>query len=90
MSPEAEDERLLKHLSKKSSIIDNLLSEKEVKLLWEICSIPDYSKNFDDSHSELLEQIYFSYRYSISLHVYSLLQVMRSRTLHLSGNLHGH
>ena len=58
MSPEAEDERLLKDLSKKSSIIDHLLSEKEVKLLWEICSIPDYSKNFDDSHSELLEQIY--------------------------------
>ena len=58
MSPEAEDERLLKDLSKKPSIIDNLLREKEVKLLWEICSIPDYSKNFDDSHSELLEQIY--------------------------------
>ena len=58
MSPEAEDERLLKGLSKKASIIDNLLSVKEVKLLWEICSIPDYSKNFDDSHSELLEQIY--------------------------------
>jgi len=58
MSPEAEDERLLKDLSKKSSIINNLLSEKEVKLLWEICSIPDYSKNFDDSHAELLEQIY--------------------------------
>ncbi len=58
MSPEAEDERLLKDLSKKSSIIDNLLSANEVKLLWEICSIPDYSKNFDDSHSELLEQIY--------------------------------
>ena len=58
MSPEAEDERLLKDLSKKPSIINNLLREKEVKLLWEICSIPDYSKNFDDSHSELLEQIY--------------------------------
>ena len=43
MSPEAEDERLLKDLSKKPSIIDNLLREKEVKLLWEICSIPDYS-----------------------------------------------
>ena len=43
MSPEAEDERLLKDLSKKPSIIDNLLSAKEVKLLWEICSIPDYS-----------------------------------------------
>ena len=58
MSPEAEDERLLKGLSQKSSITNNLLSEKEVKLLWEICSIPDYSKNFDNSHSELLEQIY--------------------------------
>ena len=58
MSPEAEDERLLKALSKKSLIKNNLLGEKQVKLIWEICSIPDYSKNFDDSHLDLIEQIY--------------------------------
>jgi len=58
MSPEAEDERLLKALSKRPSIKYNLLGENEVKLLWEICSIPDYSKNFDDSHLELVEKIY--------------------------------
>lgn len=58
MSPEAEDEKLLKALSKKLLIINNLKGESEVKLLWKICSIPDYSKNFDDSHAELLEQIF--------------------------------
>ena len=58
MSPEADDEKLLKAISKKEFIINKLCSEIEVKLLWEICSIPDYSKNFDDSHAELLEQIY--------------------------------
>ena len=58
MSPEADDEKLLKAISKKEFIINKLNSEKELKLLWEICSIPDYSKNFDDSHAELLEQIY--------------------------------
>ncbi len=51
MSPEAEDEKLLKVLSKK---VDN----NNLKLLWEICSIPDYGKNFDDSHVQLLENIY--------------------------------
>jgi len=58
LSPEADDEKLLKILSKKPSIIKNLNCESAVKLLWEICSIPDYSKNFDDSHAELLEKIY--------------------------------
>ena len=58
MSPEADDEKLLKAISKKEFIINKLCGEIEVKLLWEICSIPDYSKNFDDSHAELLEQIY--------------------------------
>ena len=58
MSPEAEDEKLLKALSKRPSIRDNLLMENEVRLIWEICSIPDYSKNFDDSHLELIEQLY--------------------------------
>tara|TARA_B100000686_G_scaffold345035_1_gene428811 strand:+ start:12173 stop:14665 length:2493 start_codon:yes stop_codon:yes gene_type:complete len=52
MSPEAEDEKLLKLLSNKLDDNNNL------KLLWEVCSIPDYGKNFDDSHVNLLENIY--------------------------------
>ena len=58
LSPEADDEKLLKVLSKNEDIIIRLIGKKEIKLLWEICSIPDYSKNFDDSHSKLLEEIF--------------------------------
>ena len=58
LSPEAEDEKLLKVLSKNEDIIIRLIGKKEIKLLWEICSIPDYSKNFDDSHPKLLEEIF--------------------------------
>ena len=59
LSPEAEDEKLLKILSKNQGIVTKLNGKKEVKLLWEICSIPDYGKNFDDSHSKLLEELFF-------------------------------
>jgi len=58
LSPEAEDEKLLKTLSQNKDIVIRLNGKKEIKLLWEICSIPDYSKNFDDSHSKLLEELF--------------------------------
>ena len=58
LSPEADDERLLKTLSKNPNIINRLDGVSEIKLLWEICSIPDYSKNFDDSHPKLLEELF--------------------------------
>jgi len=51
LSPEAEDEKLLKTISKK-------VDHNHLNLLWDICSIPDYGKNFDDSHINLLENIY--------------------------------
>ena len=51
LSPEAEDEKFLKVISQK-------LDENNLNLLWDICSIPDYGKNFDDSHVQLLENIY--------------------------------
>ena len=51
MSSEADDEKFLKVLSKK---VDN----ENVRLLWEVCSVPDYGKNYDDSHFLLLENIY--------------------------------
>jgi len=51
LSPEADDEKFLKVLSKK---VDN----DNIRLLWEVCSVPDYGKNYDDSHFLLLENIY--------------------------------
>ena len=39
LSPEAEDEKLLKTISKK-------VDHNHLNLLWDICSIPDYGKNF--------------------------------------------
>ena len=38
------------------SMINN---SKTLKLLWEICSIPDYSKDLDEFHSRFLKKIFF-------------------------------
>ena len=45
------------NLSQNEKINENLTSKKEIKLFWEICSIPDYLKVFDDYHSNLLLEI---------------------------------
>ena len=37
------------------SMINN---SKTLKLLWEICSIPDYSKDLDEFHSRFLKKIF--------------------------------
>ena len=58
LCPEAEDEKLLKILSQNPDIVYRLNGKEEVKLLWEICSVPDYSKNFDDSHAKLLVKLF--------------------------------
>ena len=47
------DQRFLKILSNDKSVITNelIIQIKKTKLLWEINSIPDYSKEFDEFHS---------------------------------------
>ena len=58
LSPESDDERVLRHLIKKTDVKIRSVGFKETKELWNVCCIPDYQKNYDDSHYSLLEEIY--------------------------------
>ena len=42
---ECEDEKVLKHILKDSENLSLFNNENELKLLWECCQIPDFSKN---------------------------------------------
>ena len=53
-----EDENILKYLSSVKKIEDRLTNPANVRLLWEISSIPNYLKNFGHSYSELLIKIF--------------------------------
>ena len=55
---EGSDLTVLKSLSDKLSITTNLNSTNEVKLLWEVCQIPDFRKLSEVDHSSLLEVIF--------------------------------
>ena len=58
LSPESDDERALRHLIKKTDVKIRSVGVEETKELWNVCCIPDYQKNYDDSHYSLLEEIY--------------------------------
>ena len=55
---EGTDLAVLKSLSDKLSITTNLNSTNDVKLLWEVCQIPDFRKLSDFDHSNLLESVF--------------------------------
>lgn len=53
-----EDEITLDFLSKNPDVIKYANHPKAVKLLWDVCQIPDFAKTMSDSHPRLLGQIY--------------------------------
>ena len=55
---EGTDLTVLKSLSDKLNITKNLNSSKDVKLLWEVCQIPDFRKLSAYDHSSLLEVVF--------------------------------
>ncbi len=54
------DENTLKFLSSVDIVKEKLFCESNVKLLWDISTIPDYFKNLDNIFSDLLVKIYCS------------------------------
>ena len=57
----ATDQRCLKILSEDKSITNYISVPKILKILWEICCIPDYSKDLDEFHSRFLKKnLFFS------------------------------
>ena len=55
----ASDQRFLKILCNDNSVLNQIKIPKVLKILWEICSIPDYSKDLDEFHSRFLKKIFF-------------------------------
>ena len=58
LSSESDDEKALRYLIKRKEIQHRSLDEISIKELWDVCCIPDYQKNYDDSHFSILEAIF--------------------------------
>ena len=55
---EADDERALQHLLDEPEIVALAATRDGVRLLWDVCQIPDFGKVMSDAHARLLGQIY--------------------------------
>jgi len=55
---EADDELVLATLSKEPDIVRLAQGDDAIRLLWEICRIPDFGKVAHDAHARLLSRIY--------------------------------
>ncbi|KLN62537.1 disulfide oxidoreductase [Kiloniella spongiae] len=54
----AEDHQALIALAQESTVQDSATNAARVKLLWEVCQVPDFRKILTDQHIRLLSQIY--------------------------------
>jgi len=54
----AEDERSLGALLRRDAVRDRAKGEQAVRLLWDVCRIPDYRNQLFQDHYALLEEIY--------------------------------
>ena len=57
-APEAEDERSLRMLSATPAVAHKLVAPARLRLLWEVCRIPDYRKTMIEAHTRLLGRIF--------------------------------
>ena len=55
----SDDINSLINLSEDKKVLNFLKSSEDLKLLWEICSVPNYTKNLVDYHTKLLKKIIF-------------------------------
>ncbi|WP_085907531.1 helicase-related protein [Kiloniella majae] len=55
---DAEDHQALMALAQESTVQDSATNSAKVKLLWEVCQVPDFRKILTDQHIRLLSQIY--------------------------------
>ena len=54
----AEDAEALAHLVTRPSIVQRATSEERVRLLWDVCTIPDFRKLLLEVHVDLLERLF--------------------------------
>jgi ATP-dependent RNA helicase SUPV3L1/SUV3 len=55
---EQDDQLALQTLAMQSAFLPRLHSPKRVKLLWEVCQVPDFRKTMTEEHTTLLGQIF--------------------------------
>jgi ATP-dependent RNA helicase SUPV3L1/SUV3 len=55
---DAEDHLALTSLARDPEVADRTRSRERLRLLWEVCQIPDFRKTLTDSHARLLAQVY--------------------------------
>jgi ATP-dependent RNA helicase SUPV3L1/SUV3 len=55
---EADDHRALAALAKDPAIVDDTKTPEAVRLLWDVCQVPDFRNVLTDAHTRLLGQMY--------------------------------
>ncbi|QJE74587.1 disulfide oxidoreductase [Aerophototrophica crusticola] len=55
---EADDQQALLALSKEEEVAKLVRRQSDLRLLWEVCQVPDFRKVMSDQHTRLLGQIY--------------------------------
>ena len=55
---EQDDQLALQTLSAQSEFLPRLHTLKRVKLLWEVCQVPDFRKTMTEEHTRLLGQLF--------------------------------
>ena len=55
----SDDVNALISLSEDKNVLNFVKSSEDLQLLWEICSIPNYTKNLVDYHTKLLKKLIF-------------------------------
>lgn len=55
---EAADERALFELSRDHDVADMAVNPADVALLWDVCQIPDFEKEWTIGHARLLDRVY--------------------------------
>ena len=55
---DAEDTKTLSKLLEKPAVIERLRSEADLRLLWDVCQVPDYRKLLLDEHANLVFDLF--------------------------------
>jgi ATP-dependent RNA helicase SUPV3L1/SUV3 len=57
-APEADDHRAFLALAARPEIAERVASEAEVRLLWDVASVPDFRNVLTDAHTRLLAELF--------------------------------
>ncbi|WP_229836310.1 helicase-related protein [Thalassobaculum fulvum] len=55
---DADDQRALDALARMPEVMDRTTAPARVRLLWDVCQIPDFQKTMSEAHARLLAQVF--------------------------------